>query len=588
VQYEVFRGTTAGFTPSAGDLVITTSATGYSDTSLTGGTTYYYVVEAINTVGSSQPSNPASATTTQAAATVTLGNLSQTYTGSPISATAATTPTGLTVNLTYNGSSTAPTAVGSYAVVATINDPSYAGTATGTLVITQASATVTLSYLSQTYAGSALSAVATTTPTGLAVGLTYNGSSTAPTAAGSYAVVATINDTNYAGAATGTLVIGQATTTITFSANPTSPTLGQSDVLSASVTGAGRPGGTVVFVSGATTLCAVTLNASGAGSCSFVPTMNGNLAVAAKYLGDTNHLTSSASLSLFVYDAAIKLQLSSTQLVYPGAANVTACVSAATSATASGSVQIYDGTTLLTTQTLQGGGCAYWYISPGLTAGPHVLTAFYSGDKNNPSGSSVPVAVTVSPGPTTLAASCWNASFAYGANYQCTVNLSSNAGAPVGSITYTYDGGSTVAVPLGNGNAQFALATPNVGTHTVVIAYVQQTNYAAATAQAETFTVTSAPVNMSLTPSSWYASAKTGVTFQAAVSSWSAGPPNANGTVSFYDGSTLLSTVLVNSSGQASYTATSLSSGTHTVTATYTGGSNYASGSSSVTITLTP
>jgi len=119
------------------------------------------------------------------------------------------------------------------------------------------------------------------------------------------------------------------------------------------------------------------------------------------------------------------------------------------------------------------------------------------------------------------------------------------------------------------------------------VAYAQQTNYSAATSQTETFTVTPAPVNVSLTPSGWYTKAGTTLTFQAAVSSWSAGAPNANGAVSFYDGATLLAAVPVNASGQASFTTASLAAGTHTITATYAGGTNYASGSASVTITLT-
>jgi sugar lactone lactonase YvrE len=392
------------------------------------------------------------------------------------------------------------------------------------------------------------------------------------------------NTTNYTTAtAHVTLQVNKATTNITFSANPTKPTQGQSDLLTATVTGAGQPSGTVVFSSGATTLCTATLNPSGIGSCSFVPSTNGNLTVTPQYQGDANHLTSSATLTLSVNGAAVKLQLSSTQLVYPGSTNLTACI---TPTTATGTVQIYDGTTLLTTQSVQGGGCAYWYISPGLSAGTHLLTAVYSGDKNNPSGTSVPVTVTVSPVPVTLSAACWNASFAYGANYQCTVNLSSNAGAAQGSITYSLDGGSKVAVPLSNGNAQFTLTTPSVGTHTVIISFAQQTNYAAAPSQTETFTATPAPVIVSLTPSSWYTTVGTSLTFQAAVSSWSAGAPNATGAVSFYDGTKLLSTKPVNTSGQASYTIATLTAGTHTITATYSGGTNYASGSSSVIITL--
>jgi hypothetical protein len=145
-----------------------------------------------------------------------------------------------------------------------------------------------------------------------------------------------------------------------------------------------------------------------------------------------------------------------------------------------------------------------------------------------------------------------------------------------------------VTVPLSGGNAQFTLTEPIVGTHTVVVAYAQQTNYAAAAPQTETFTVTPAPVKVALTPSTWYTTAGSSITFQAAVTSWSAGAPNANGAVSFYDGSKLLSTVQVNGSGQASYSTSALSAGTHNITATYANGANYASGSTSVSITIAP
>jgi hypothetical protein len=82
-------------------------------------------------------------TISQTTATVTLGNLLQTYSGAPLSATATTVPAGLPVSLTYNGSPTAPTAAGSYSVVATVNSSGYTGTANGTLVIAKAPLTVT-------------------------------------------------------------------------------------------------------------------------------------------------------------------------------------------------------------------------------------------------------------------------------------------------------------------------------------------------------------------------------------------------------------------------------------------------------------
>jgi hypothetical protein len=75
------------------------------------------------------------------------------------------------------------------------------------LVIAKAAASVSLSDLTWIYDNTQKSAKATTTPADLAVSLTYDDSSTPPTAAGTYAVVATVTDPNYQGSAAGTLEI---------------------------------------------------------------------------------------------------------------------------------------------------------------------------------------------------------------------------------------------------------------------------------------------------------------------------------------------------------------------------------------------
>jgi hypothetical protein len=76
-------------------------------------------------------------------ATITLGGLTANYTGSPISVVATTLPAGLSVSLSYAGSAAVPTKVGSYAVVATVTSPGYAGSAIGTLVIAKATPVIT-------------------------------------------------------------------------------------------------------------------------------------------------------------------------------------------------------------------------------------------------------------------------------------------------------------------------------------------------------------------------------------------------------------------------------------------------------------
>ena len=70
-----------------------------------------------------------------APAQVFLQDLAQIYDGAPKGATATTEPAGLAVAFTYDGAPDAPAAAGTYAVVATVCDASYAGSATGTLSI---------------------------------------------------------------------------------------------------------------------------------------------------------------------------------------------------------------------------------------------------------------------------------------------------------------------------------------------------------------------------------------------------------------------------------------------------------------------
>jgi hypothetical protein len=103
---------------------------------------------------------------TAAAATVTLSTLSHTYDGTPKSAIATTSPSGLTVSLTYNGSATPPTDAGSYAVVATVTDANHTGTATGTLVIAPLALTGHFTADNKVYDGTTAAAILTRTLTG--------------------------------------------------------------------------------------------------------------------------------------------------------------------------------------------------------------------------------------------------------------------------------------------------------------------------------------------------------------------------------------------------------------------------------------
>jgi hypothetical protein len=106
----------------------------------------------------------------------------ETVAGSPYTISAVLSPAGVlgNYNITYN---------------------------TAQFTINKAVAVVNLSNLNQVYDGSPKPVTVTTVPSGLSVTVTYDGLGTAPSAPGSYAVEAVVNDANYSGTASGTLVI---------------------------------------------------------------------------------------------------------------------------------------------------------------------------------------------------------------------------------------------------------------------------------------------------------------------------------------------------------------------------------------------
>ena len=200
------------------------------------------------------------------------------------------------------------TNAGSYPVTATVNDPNYQGSASGTFTISQAAAIVRLSNLSQSYDGTPKAVTVVTSPLGLSVAVTYNASPTPPTDAGSYAVSATVIDQNYHGSAIGTLTTTQATTTTTVvsSANPS--TFGGSVSFTATVTSAGgTPTGTVQFViDGVNSGVPVSLSGGSATSPAITTLSPGQHTITAVYGGDTDFTGSTSPFLIQVVNNPLK------------------------------------------------------------------------------------------------------------------------------------------------------------------------------------------------------------------------------------------------------------------------------------------
>jgi hypothetical protein len=167
----------------------------------------------------------------------------------------------------------------------------------------------------------------------------------------------------------------------------------------------------------------------------FSPTADGTRGGALTVTTSAGTYTSSLSgTGVVPVDTAISVRFASTHLVYPGTALLTACIAPATSAAATGTIQVYDGATLLTTQPVLRTGCAVWLIAPALSVGTHQITVAYSGDQNNAAGVSAPTTVVVDPAPVNLTLLC-TPLLEYGSNSQCIVAALSLASPVQGNIT---------------------------------------------------------------------------------------------------------------------------------------------------------
>jgi hypothetical protein len=111
------------------------------------------------------------------------------------------------------------------------------------------------------------------------------------------------------------------------------------------------------------------------------------------------------------------------------------------------------------------------------------------------------------------------------------------------------------------------------GTYSVVAVFPGNTNYSAVESAAVPFTIAPGNATIALASSDHSAVYGESVTFTATVAATASGTPS--GTVAFFDGGTLLAAVALDGSGKATLTTSSLTLGSNSITATYSGDANF-------------
>jgi hypothetical protein len=405
-------------------------------------------------------------------------------------------------------------------------------------------------------------------------------------------------DTNFSGsssaALTQTVNKASSSTTVVSSLNPSS--FGQAVTFTATVSavapGRGTPSGTVTFLDGTATLGSFTLN-GGQSTLTVSALSVGIHSITVRYSGDTTFAPStSAVLSQTVNQATTSTTVTSSlnPSVFGQTVTFTATVTVTGGAgTPTGTVTFLDGAATLGSSTLNGGGVATMTTNT-LATGIHSITANYAGTGNfNTSGSAV-ITQTVNQAATTttLTTSLNPAIFGQTVTFTAIVSVvAPGAGTQTGSVAFV-DGTTTLATSTinANGHATFTASNLSGGIHTITATYVGDANFNGSTSSAVLETVNAEATTTTLTSSVNPSGVNQSVTFTATVAVVPPGVGTPSGSVTFKDGSATLGTVSLNASGQATFTTSTLSAGTHPISVVYAGSNNFST-SASATLTQT-
>lgn len=152
-----------------------------------------------------------------------------------------------------------------------------------------------------------------------------------------------------------------------------------------------------------------------------------------------------------------------------------------------------------------------------------------------------------------------------------TATVRSQAGTPIGFITFR-DGTTVLGfVPVDAAGQATVPVSLGLGTHALTASFSGSNGFAASDSAATAVTVNPAATTVALRSSVNPAVTGQAVTFTATVASVAPGAGTPTGTVTFKDGNVVLGTVAVGAGGTATFTTSFAAAGGHLITATYNG-----------------
>jgi hypothetical protein len=352
--------------------------------------------------------------------------------------------------------------------------------------------------------------------------------------------------------------------------------------------GSGTPTGSVEFFNGSTDLGSATLNNSGVATLSTTSLTQGSDSITATYQGDTNFTQSTAPAVTVTVELPSATSLTASPPTFTSGQTITLTATVAagsgTTLTPTGTVDFLNGSTSLGSASLSSSGSAVLTVST-LTA-TSTLTAEYAGDANFAVSTSAGVTVSLGQSSTTTLTIAPNPSVV-GQTVTLAAAVTAGTSVPTGTIMFLNG-----SIPLGEvaldstGSALLTLTTLPAGSDSITAQYSGDDYSVASTSTAVVQTVNQASSSTTLSASSQAATAGQPVTLSVNVAAVSPGGIIPTGTVTFTSGTATLGTASLDGNGNAMLVTSDLPSGASTITAQYSGDSNY-TGSSSAAVSVT-
>jgi Bacterial Ig-like domain (group 3) len=239
-----------------------------------------------------------------------------------------------------------------------------------------------------------------------------------------------------------------------------------------------------------------------------------------------------------------------------------------------GTITFYDNSTAICVISTDANATCPASAGENFAAGTHAVTAVYSGDAEHSASTSNAASITVLQDSTTTSIASTINPATYGQSITFNAAVQGAHGTPLGSVNFL-DGRNVLGTGTltSGGAATLSVSTLSVGTHAITAVYGATPNSASSTSAvlSEVIQLALATSTTTLTANTNPATSGQTITFAASVVKTTQTSLQPTGVVTFLDGSIVLGTNALDSTGSTTFSMSTLDVGNHSITASYAG-----------------